>query len=272
MILFSPVFPSQGIDQVRLQSLWTDSNYAQVTALHFLDAQIALGHSVTVNDMIFVTYSGGQGIFSASFDANGYCTLSPSVLLNNAPQVLSTSNSLAAPGTIRALTGAMNSTATVMTSGNLVGVRGSVNAVGMSGGFLYGAQGKVIATGTLSGGWTAGVFGQVDMSAATITTGEVSPVWSDFGTTATGTHAGARLFAGTNTTAAILGSNLYMYGAATNLFKLDDNNGLSGPTYFVNAGTSSGSAGDATHCAANKVWTVMQNGVTYYVPLFASNS
>ena len=38
-----------------------------------------------------------------------------------------------------------------MTSGNVVGVRGEVDYVGASGGFLYGVQGKLIPTGTISG-------------------------------------------------------------------------------------------------------------------------
>ena len=50
----------------------------------------------------------------------------------------------ATPGTIRALIGSMTGSNAVMTSGNLVGARGVVTAVGASGGFLYGTQGKVI--------------------------------------------------------------------------------------------------------------------------------
>src|SRR5580698_4159511 len=166
------------------------------------------------------------------------------------------STTSATPGTIRALIGSMTGSNTTMTSGNLVGCRGVATVVGASGGFVYGSQGKVISTGTLSGSsWTAGLFGQLDVSAATINAGQVSAIWADWG--ATGAIAtsmtGARLYAGTNTTANILNAQMYLYGPATNFFELDDNSGAYGATYFVAAGTSSGSAGDTTKCNASKV-------------------
>lgn len=189
-------------------------------------------------------------------------------------QTISTSTVSATPGTIRAIRGAMTTTVTTMTSGNLVGVRGDVTCVGASGGFLYGVQGKVIATGTFSGSiWTAGVFGQLDVSAATMSTAQFAAIWGDYGTTATsGTYAGARGIAMTNTTAAILKSQVYLYGGATNFLELVDNNALVGATYFVTAGTTAGSAGDTSKCNASKVLKITVNGTSYWLPLFASNS
>ena len=181
----------------------------------------------------------------------------------------------ATPGTVRALIGSMTQTATTMTSGNIVGVRGSVNMVGASGGFIYGAQGKVIATGTLSGSeWTAGVFGQLDISAATINAGQAATIWGDYGTSS-GTltnQTGLYGIAMTNTTAAVLAGQVYLYGGATNLFLLNTNAGLSGTTYFKAAGTSAGSAGDTSKCNATEVLQISVNGTTYYLPLFAQNT
>ena len=187
----------------------------------------------------------------------------------------SSSTASATPGTIRALRGAMTGTATVMTSGNLVGVRGEVDAVGASGGFLYGAQGKVIATGTLSGStWTAGVFGQLDISAATINAGQCAPIWGDFGASS-GTltdQTGLYGIAMTNTTAVVTQGQIYLYGGSQNLLLLSTNVGLSGVTYFINAGTGSGSWGNATPPTPSKVLRISVDGTQYYLPLVAQNT
>ncbi len=131
-----------------------------------------------------------------------------------------------------------------------------MNLVGASGGFLYGAQGKVISTGTLSGSsWTAGVFGQLDISAATVNAGQTACIWGDYGTSSgTITSAtGMRMFAGTNTTAATLNSMIYLYGKATNLLDLN------GSTYI-----SSGGAGTLSG-TIQKIGITIE-GVQYYIP------
>src|SRR5271165_2055250 len=90
----------------------------------------------------------------------------------------------ATPGTIRALIGSMTGSASTISSGNLVGTRGEVHVVSASGGFFYGMQGKMYSTGTLSGSsWSAGVFGQFDISAATINGGQTAAIWGDYGAT-----------------------------------------------------------------------------------------
>src|SRR6185503_993849 len=177
--------------------------------------------------------------------------------------------SSATPGTIRALVGKFSGTATTMTSGNLVGVRGEVDYVGASGGFLYGVQGKLIPTGTLSGSsWNAGVFGQLDISAATVNAGQTACIWGDYGTTS-GTisdASGMRGIAMTNTTAAVLNAQDYRYGNATYLLELAGAGGTL--NYYAAAGTSGGSAGDAAHCAAQQVIKIEINGVAAYIPVF----
>lgn len=172
------------------------------------------------------------------------------------PMVVPITTASATPGTLRALTGSVTDTATTITSGNLVGVRGVVNYVGASGGFMYGTQGKLIPTGTLSGSsWNAGVFGQLDISQATINSGQTAPIWADMGATSgTITSAtGMRMFAGTNTTAATLFAMDYRYGKATNLLELDG----SSSTYI--------SAGGATASGTIKKIAISIDGVTYYL-------
>jgi hypothetical protein len=84
--------------------------------------------------------------------------------------------------TRRALVGAMTTPASV-TSGNLVGARGSVtmpNSSSVTGGYLYGLQGKAITgTGTFAGTVLAGVYGQLDVTGGTVSAGHVSPIQSN---------------------------------------------------------------------------------------------
>lgn len=174
------------------------------------------------------------------------------------PQVVAVSTASATPGTIRAITGSTAGVNTTMTSGNLVGLRGAVSVVGASGGFLYGTQGKLVATGTLSGSvWAAGVFGQMDLSAATINAGQTAPVWADYGATG-GTFTdvtGMRMFSGTNTIASLtLNAMDYRYGKASNLFELAGDAG----TYIT-----SGAAG--TPGGTIKKIAISIDGVTYYI-------
>lgn len=208
---------------------------------------------------------------------NGVYSLVQPYVLNNpvSGQVITVTTSSATPGTVRALTGKMVDTASVMTSGNIVGVRGEVDYVGASGGFVYGTQGKIIPTGTLSGSsWNAGLFGQLDISHATINAGQVAPIWGDYGTTS-GTltnSTGLYGLAMTNTTAAVLEGQVYLYGGATNLFLLNTNAGLSGTTYFQAAGTGVNSAGASSYAAGTEVLQINVNGTNYWIRCFTSNS
>lgn len=192
--------------------------------------------------------------------SNGVYSLVNPYLLSNpvSGQVVTVPLTSATPGTVRAITGKVTETATVMTSGNIVGVRGEADNVGASGGFIYGVQGKVISTGTLSGSsWTAGVFGQLDISAATVNAGQTAPIWADYGTSSgTITSAtGMRMFAGTNTTAATLHSMIYLYGKSSNLFELD----LNGSTYISTGGSG------ALSGTIEKIAITIE-GVQYYIP------
>lgn len=198
------------------------------------------------------------------------------VILNSvaAGQTIAASTSSATPASpIRAIQGSMTESAAVMSSGNVVGVRGVVNCVGASGGFIYGTQGKIIATGTLSGSnWAPAIFGQLDVSAATINGGQVAALWGDWGTTGaiatdmTGT-SGIKF---TNTTANKLNEQINTYGDATFYLNIRGNPGPL--SYYLAAGTSAGSAGDAAHCAAQQVLKIVVQGATVYIPIFTQNS
>lgn len=260
---------------IRINS--TDS-YVTITTAGYLSGLQYQGFVFQPTDIVAINY-GTNGtttqFFVPSFGVNNAITLSPIDASEAYSKVINVPNSSATPGTLRAFIGEITSTASVMTSGNLVGVRGVVNYVGASGGFLYGTQGKLIPTGTLSGSsWNAAVFGQFDVSAATINAGQLAAIWGDWGTTgATATSmTGARGFAFTNTTSNILNAQIYLYGPATQLLELDDNSGAYGATYYVAAGTGSGSAGNSTHCAAQQVIKITVNGSAAYIPVFTQNS
>lgn len=255
--LFTPEFPSQGDTMVRLQRFSTSSTYSQVIAAGFLNAELELGHNVTAYDFLMVSFSGGKGIFQASTDNDGIVTLSPVVMSNSVPQTLSASVSSATPGTVRALDGEMSGSASVMSSGNLVGVRGAVTYVGASGGSVYGTQGKLVASGTLSGSSIgAGLFGQLDLSAATVNAGQLAPVWADCGAT-TGTltdKTGVRMFAGTNSiTGLTLNAMDYRYGKALSLFELAGDAG----TYIT--------TGAATPSGTMKKIHITIDGAAFYI-------
>jgi hypothetical protein len=169
----------------------------------------------------------------------------------------SEASSSATPGTIRVIKGLMTESNATMTSGTIVGVCGEVDLVGASAGFVYGIQGKVIPTGTLSGSvWAPAVFGQYDLSAATLNAGQIAAVWGDMGATG-GTFTnvtGARMFAGTNTIVGLtLNSMIYLYGKATSLFELTG----SSSTYI--------STGAATPSGDMQKIAITIDGVVHYI-------
>ncbi len=263
-----------------MRPLATTANLAAITTAGYLNSVNLEGFPLANNSILEVLYSYNQqtnsgtfGIFSVSI-VNGVITLALVSQSQAGPVVVTDALASAAPGTVRAFTGAI-SDSVLMTSGNIVGVRGQVTSAGASGGFLYGVQGKVIVTGTLSGSeWTAGVFGQLDISAATINAGQVAAIWGDYGASS-GTltnQTGLYGIAMTNTTAAVLAGQVYLYGGAQNLLLLNTNAGLSGVTYFINSGVSAGSWGNATPPTPSKVLRISVDGTQYYLPLVAQNT
>jgi hypothetical protein len=242
-----------------LVEVQTSDSTATATASGYITAQA--DNIAALNEGAW-TWETNDMILLVASDGNSWCSINStfttlSSLGSLAPVVDLTSVTSATPGTVRAITGLISQTATTMTSGNIVGVRGAVNMVGASGGFVYGVQGKVIPTGTLSGSvWVAPVFAQLDISGATVNAAQLAPVWADYGATSgTMTDAtGCRMFAGTNTTAATLNSMIYLYGKSTNLLELSG----SSSTYISTAAGTTPS-GDLKKLA------ITIDGVTHYI-------
>ena len=273
---------------IRLGKMISTDSYATITAAGYFDNANLNPNTVAPTDYIFTAYgltsianglpSGaptGFAIFNPSI-SNGVITLVPSTLFPSslAGQTITDTTSSATPGTIRSLTGKITGSATTMTSGNLVGLRGEADVVGASGGFIYGAQGKVIPTGTFTGSvWVAGVFAQFDLSHPAVINGaQFASIWGDWGATgATATDlTGCRGIAFTNTTSNVLNAQDYRYGNATYLLELAGAGGTL--NYYAAAGTGSGSAGNSTHCAAQQVIKIDINGSAAYIPVFTQNT
>ena len=251
------------IDQTpRRGKIYSSDSLQKITTPGYLNSKNVNAYPISANDIYDVIYSYNS---VTKIGVHAECTVTistttlPGVITLVSNQVVSAYTASAAPGTLRAFFGKVVSTASVMTSGTLTGVRGEADIVGASSGFVYGVQGKVIPAGTLSGSvWAPAVFGQYDLSHATINAGQIAAIWGDMGATG-GTFTnvtGARMFAGTNTISTLtLNSMIYLYGKATNLFELSGNSS----TYI-----SSGGSGVLSGTIQKLAITI--DGVTYYIP------
>jgi hypothetical protein len=140
--------------------------------------------------------------------------------------VLEVSKTGVSTETTRAITGAMTVPA-AFASGNLVGVRGSITIPAggsVTGGYLYGIQGKAITgTGTFAGAVLAGVYGQLDVTGGTVSSGNVAAIHANlYGYTAgtstviTGLyveHAGGGVI---DSLARLFGKSTYVFDIASN--------------------------------------------------------
>lgn len=158
------------------------------------------------------------------------------------------SGASATPGTKRSIYGISNIGAGLtQTSGNLVGVRGEVNmpsGTTVGGGvYLYGVQGKFIGGGTMNHADSriCGMLAQLDISAGTYTTGQLSGLWVDMGPSASAsavsTQGGGQcnIIRAQNTTAMVTNAILYGYGDSDYAFDFSAPGGTS--DYFALTGT-----------------------------------
>ena len=167
----------------------------------------------------------------------------------------------ATPGTIRAIYGKYTTNSSGMTSGNLVGVRGEITLGGNASGtaYLYGVQGKLIGgnkTIDVGSSYAVGLFGQLDVSGTTVTSGYVAGVASDIFGVSSGTKA-VDMFYGQHADGGTINSYFRAYGKATASFVIDTNGGASASA----TGTSTTESGRIK---------VIIDGDTRYIPLFTT--
>ena len=169
----------------------------------------------------------------------------------------------------------LNSTAvnaTTITSGFLAAAGGNLSIVSASGGSALAVYGQAGVTGTLSG--SAGISamtGALLLSNATVNAAVVSPligIWAATATTQT-SMVNTSLLRLVNSSTDVLFSQLYLEGDATNLANIA---ATGVPAFYIAAGTSAGSAGDAAHCAAQQVLRLVIKGATVYIPVFTQNT
>lgn len=162
------------------------------------------------------------------------------------------------------------------TSGNLVGVRGEVSIPSgdtIGGGiYLYGSQGKLTFAGVMdhADSRLCASLAQLDISAGTYTTGQLSALWVDAGATASAsaisTKGGGQfnLLRITNTTAALSNALIYGYADADYLFDLGGPGGNA--DWFSESGTCT------TPGQAHGWLKIYLNGTAKYIPLSAAVS
>ncbi len=150
------------------------------------------------------------------------------------------------------------------------GVGGFSSIANASNGFMSGIAGQLNASGTLSGSAIiSGCYGSLVLDGANINGATVSIISGEWGTVApTQTDMSkTHLLYLSNNVAAVPNSQIYLKGDASYFLEL-----ASVSTYYIGAGTGSGSAGNSTHCAAQKVLTIYVNGAACYIPVFTQNS
>jgi hypothetical protein len=172
----------------------------------------------------------------------------------------------ATPGTYREIRGEVTTYST-MTSGNLVGVRGAVTmpaASTVSGGYLYGAQGKAITgTGTFSGTDMFGLYGQLDVTGGTVSGGHVAPLSGNI--------------YGYNTGTSTVLNNLYLEAAGGGVINAQIQT-FGKAVYWMDIQTNTHPIEANTTCTPSAVTGatggihVLVDGVARYIPLAATCS
>jgi hypothetical protein len=172
----------------------------------------------------------------------------------------------ATPGTYRQIRGEVTTYST-MTSGNLVGVRGAVTmpaASTVSGGFLYGAQGKAITgTGTFSGTSLAGIYGQLDVTGGTVSAGNVAAVQANIFGYNTGTSTIINSIYTEAAGGGIINAHIRMFGKATYVFDIETN---------VHTPEANTTCTPSAVTGATGGIKVLVDGVARYIPLAATCS
>ncbi len=164
--------------------------------------------------------------------------------------------------------------ATGIVSGNAVGVRGAVTLSGTvtGGAFLYGAQGKLIVSGTMNHADSrlcAGIS-QLDATGGTLTPGQLSGHWIDVVGISGAGGGQFNLLRMTAADAAVPNALIYAYSNAT--YALDLNKPTTGlQAYVAAAGSGANSAGNAA-AVATRVLICNIAGAVAYIPLYVSNA
>jgi hypothetical protein len=162
----------------------------------------------------------------------------------------------------------LNYSGSTSITGSVAAVRGNTTIASgttITAGYVYGAQGKVTVTGTLGSGasnYSAGLVGQLDMSAAVGITSPLSALWLDAGATASAAIIAAptevNMMEITNTTNAIIHSILQVEANASYFADVTDL--AYGGTHWIVA--------SAPGTIRNLYLKCLIGGVEYHIPLY----
>lgn len=177
-------------------------------------------------------------------------------------------------GTVRAVYGQATASGTDIASGNLVGARGSLTLSGTvtaGGAALYGTQGKLLVTGTMNHADSrlCAMLAQLDISAGTYTSGQMSALWVDAGASASASAVSTKgggqfnLIRITNTTTANANAVIYAYAEADYLMELGGPGG-NADWFAANTHTID------SHALAYVLKIKDPAGAAGYIPVFAA--
>lgn len=177
----------------------------------------------------------------------------------------SKTTSTASAGTVRGVHGQVTASHAAITAGSIAGVRGLATLSGVvSGGglYAYGAQGKLVVTGTMNhaDARLCAVLAQLDISAGVYTAGQISALWVDAGATSVAGALGGQfaMVRITNTTVSVPDSVISVDSEGSFLFDL---NGPGGNADWYTGGATGG----ATRSYKLKVKV---GGVTGYMSVY----
>jgi hypothetical protein len=166
--------------------------------------------------------------------------------------------------TSRAITGATITPAS-FSSGNLVGARGSItmpNSSSITGGYLYGIQGKAITgTGAFSGTVLTGVFAQLDVTGGTITAGHASALQSNLYGANSGAWANLTGLYIEHAGGGVIDSLIEVFGKSDYVFRIASN-----------THTQVSTTGTVGTTAAKGWLKIIVDGAVRYIPLADSVS
>ena len=142
--------------------------------------------------------------------------------------IQSKTSATADAGTVRGIHGQVTASHAAISAGSIAGVRGLATVSGVvSAGALYayGAQGKLIVSGTMNhaDARLAALLAQLDISAGTYTAGQISALWVDAGATSVSGALGGQfnMVRITNTTQSVPNAVIYAYSEGSFLLELD---------------------------------------------------
>jgi hypothetical protein len=186
----------------------------------------------------------------------------------------------AALGTVRQVHGQITASHAHISGGTLAAVRGLVTLSGVNdigGAYYYGAQGKLVITGTLghADSRATALIAQLDATGGTLSAGELSGLWID------GLGVTGQPFEEFNAIRITSNKDLkyqaFLYAQSDAAYFASFVKPTGGATAFIAAaGTTTGSPGATGGSAAQAVLKVLINNGTfnavYYLPLYVQNT